>query len=134
MHMGTLVAAQDTEGIVHPPSSTAPLGQHWDTAGTPQPSLKLQDVVRIQPAPGSLPGMGTPHIMQSFAQMELGMAQGAGLSKWPGPYKVSPVQWGSPVAPPGWGRASPCLQTGMKLPRAGAARVSQASAARFVFQ
>lgn len=79
--MGTFVAAQDTEGIVHPPSSRAPLGHHWDTAGTSQPSLKLQDVVRIQPLPGTLPGTGTAHIMQSFAQMELGMAQGTGLSK-----------------------------------------------------
>lgn len=73
--MGTFVAAQDTEGIVHPPSSTALLGHHWDTAGTSQSSLKLQDVVRIQPAPGSLPGTGTPHIMWSFGD---GIGHGPG--------------------------------------------------------
>lgn len=69
---------------MHPPSSTASLGHHWDTAGTSQPSLNMQDVVRIYPGPGTLPGTGTSHIIRSFAQMELGMAQGAGLSKWPG--------------------------------------------------
>lgn len=99
VYLGIFAAAQDTEGIVHPSSSAAPLGHHWDTTGTSQPSLSQQDVVRIQPAPGTLPGTGTPHIVRSFAQMELGTAQGAGLSKWPGTYKVSLVQWGSPVAP-----------------------------------
>lgn len=66
--------------------------------------------------------------------MELGTAQGAGLSKWPGTYKVSLVQWGSPVAPLDGAEPAHARRVGRSVLRAGAAQVSQASAARVGFQ
>lgn len=57
---------------------------HWDTTGTllgsspmTRHSLNRQQVVRIRPAPGTVPGTRrTPHIVQSFGWWELGTAQG----------------------------------------------------------
>lgn len=92
-----------------------PLGHCRDTVGTSlpcgpaaQPDLNKQHAVRIQPAWGTVPGTRrTPHSVQSFGQRELGTAQVAGLSKWPRTHRVALVQGQSPIAPPGWGRATP---------------------------
>lgn len=75
-----------------------------------QPNLNQQHAVRIQPAPGTVPGTRqAPHIMQSFGQWESGTAQVARLSKWPSIHKVALVQGGSPIAPLGQGRATPMV-------------------------
>lgn len=109
------MASQDTDGIVHPPSSAALPGHCRDTVATSlpcgpaaQPDLNKQHAVRIQPARGTVPGTRrTPHSVQSFGQRELGTAQVAGLSKWPRTHRVALVQGQSPLAPPEWGRATP---------------------------